>query len=90
VAASIHDATLTETHAGHHGQGRNLARDYGVSRRWVQKLLARYQAEGEAAFEPRSRRPLSSPQRTPSSVENAIIALRKELAEQDLEPPEDR
>jgi transposase len=31
------------------------ARDYGVSRRWVQKLVARYLAEGEAAFEPRSR-----------------------------------
>ena len=32
-----------------------VARDYGVSRRWVQKLVARYQAEGEAAFEPKSR-----------------------------------
>ena len=26
------------------------ARDYGVSRRWVQKLVARYLAEGEPAF----------------------------------------
>ena len=28
--------------------------DYGVSRSWVYELLARYRAEGEAAFEPRS------------------------------------
>ena len=26
-----------------------VARDYGVSRRWVQILVARYLAEGEAA-----------------------------------------
>ena len=32
-------------------------------RRWVQKLVARYRAEGEAAFEPRSRRPRSNPRR---------------------------
>jgi transposase len=34
-----------------------VARAYGVARSWVYTLLARYQAEGEAAFEPRSRRP---------------------------------
>ena len=33
-----------------------VAREYGLSRRWVQKLVARYRVEGEAAFEPRSRR----------------------------------
>ena len=38
-----------------------VARDYGVSRRWVQNLVARYLAEGDAAFEPRSRRPLTQP-----------------------------
>ena len=57
-----------------------VARDYGVSRRWVQKLTARYAAEGEAAFGPRSRRPRTSPQRTSQAVEDAIVALRKELA----------
>ena len=30
---------------------------YGVSESWIFELLARYKAEGEAAFEPRSRRP---------------------------------
>jgi transposase len=58
-----------------------VARDYGVSRRWVQKLVARYLAEGEAAFEPRSRRPHTSPQRTSQAVEDAIVAWRKRLTE---------
>jgi transposase len=34
-----------------------VAREYKVSRRWVQKLVARYDAEGEAGLAPRSRRP---------------------------------
>ena len=38
-----------------------VARDYGVSRVWVQKLVHRYQREGPAAFEPHSRRPHSNP-----------------------------
>ena len=58
-----------------------VARDYGVSRRWVQILVARYLAEGEAAFGPRSRRPHTSPLRTRQAVEDAIVALRKDLAE---------
>lgn len=33
-----------------------VARSYGVARSWVYTLLARHEAEGEAAFEPRSRR----------------------------------
>jgi transposase InsO family protein len=58
-----------------------VARDYGVSRRWVQVLVARYLAEGEAAFEPRSRRPHSNPRRITDEVEDAIVALRKQLVE---------
>jgi leucine-zipper of insertion element IS481 len=38
-----------------------VAKSCGVARSWACKLLARYQAEGEAAFEPRSRRPKTSP-----------------------------
>jgi Helix-turn-helix domain len=33
-----------------------VARDYQVSRRWVPELVRRYDAEGEAGLEPRSRR----------------------------------
>jgi len=34
-----------------------VARDYDVSRYWVQQLVKRYETEGAAAFEPHSRRP---------------------------------
>ena len=57
-----------------------VARSYGVSPGWVSKLVARYRAEGEAAFEPRSRRPKASPNATPSEVLDQIVALRESLA----------
>lgn len=66
------------------GEGRSkseVARDYGVSRRWVQILVQRFLVEGEAALDPRSRRPKRSPQRTPEALENEIVAVRKELDE---------
>jgi transposase InsO family protein len=58
-----------------------VARGYQVSRRWVQKLVARYDAEGEAAFTERSRRPHQSPQRVATTVEDEIVELRKWLTE---------
>jgi len=59
-----------------------VARAYGVSQGWVSRLVARYRAEGEAAFEPRSRRPKTSPRAIPHDVADLIIQLRKELAGQ--------
>jgi transposase len=56
-----------------------VARDYGVSRRWVITLVQRFLAEGEAGLQPRSRRPHRSPGRTAQAVEDEIIALRKDL-----------
>jgi len=56
-----------------------VAREYGVSRRWVIELVQRFEAEGEAGLLARSRRPRSSPHRTPDGVEDEIIAIRKEL-----------
>ena len=56
-----------------------VAREYGVARSWVYKLLARYRAEGEAAFEPRSRRPASSPSAIGPDAAELIVRLRKEL-----------
>jgi transposase InsO family protein len=61
------------------------ARAYGVSKGWVSKLLARYRAEGEAAFEPRSRRPHSSPAATGPEVVELIVAIRKDLAGRGLD-----
>jgi hypothetical protein len=55
-----------ESPAPHHRRHRRkapiseVAKSYGVARSWVYTLLARYQAEGEGAFEPRSRRPKTS------------------------------
>jgi transposase InsO family protein len=62
-----------------------VARDYGVSRRWVHELIKRFDAEGEDGLEPRSRRPLSSPHQSSVELEDEIVALRKTLAEQGLD-----
>jgi transposase InsO family protein len=61
------------------------ARRYGVSQGWISKLMARYRAEGEAAFEPRSRRPKTSPTAASAEAVELIIRLRKELAGQGLD-----
>ena len=41
---------------------------------WVSELVARYRAEGDAAFEPRSRRPHTSPRTTPAATVELIVA----------------
>ena len=62
-----------------------VARDYKVSRRWVHTLVKRYEAEGETGLEPRSRRPLRSPQQISVSLEDEIVELRKALSDQGLD-----
>jgi transposase InsO family protein len=62
-----------------------VARAYGVARSWVYALLARYQDEGEAAFEPRSRRPKTSPSAISREAAGLIVRLREELAGQGLD-----
>ena len=62
-----------------------VARAYGVSQGWVSRLVARYRAEGEAAFGPRSRRPKTSPAAISDATVELIVALRKELAGQGLD-----
>ncbi len=57
-----------------------VAATYGVSKGWVSKLIARYHAEGESAFEPRSRRPRTSPDALDESVVQLILELRRRLA----------
>ena len=59
-----------------------VAKDYGVARSWVYELLKRFKAEGEAAFEPRSRKPHSNPRKTPDQVEERILFWRKSLVDQ--------
>lgn len=62
-----------------------VARSYGVARSWIYALLERYWDEGEAAFEPRSRRPKTSPQAIPEVAVSLITELRKDLAGQGLD-----
>jgi transposase InsO family protein len=56
-----------------------VAARYGVHRSWVYKLKARHQADGDAAFEPRSRRPKTSPTAIPPATVALIVQLREQL-----------
>lgn len=62
-----------------------VAASYGLSRSWVYELLARYRAEGDAALEPRSRRPRTNPRATPPPVVELVLRLRRELSESGLD-----
>jgi transposase InsO family protein len=62
-----------------------VAREYGVARSWIYTLVGRYRAEGEAAFEARSRRPGTSPSAVGPDTVELITRLRKELAGQGLD-----
>lgn len=66
------------------GEAMNVSRvcrECGISRETFYKYVARYRVEGMAAFESRSTRPVTSPNKTPVEVEDAIVALRKQLAD---------
>jgi transposase InsO family protein len=56
-----------------------VAARYGVSKTLVHKLHHRWLIEGDAAFEARSRRPRSSPTRTPEPIRARVLQLRDEL-----------
>jgi transposase InsO family protein len=62
-----------------------LARAHGISRSWLFQLLARYRRGGYEAVEPCSRRPRSSPTKTPPDVVELILQLRTELREAGLD-----
>lgn len=61
------------------------ARLYDVSESFVSRLLARYRSEGDAAFEPRSRKPTNSPTRLTSETVELITNLRRQLVSQGLD-----
>jgi transposase InsO family protein len=68
------------------GQSQSeVARAYGVSQGWISRVMARYRAEGEAAFEPLSRAPKSSPGSTPSETVELVLRLRKQLDDAGLD-----
>jgi hypothetical protein len=56
-----------------------LARDHGITRRWIHKLVKRFKEGGYAALEPRSRRPKSCRHQVETQVQELIVKLRGEL-----------
>ena len=58
---------------------------YAVSKSWAYELLARYRAEGDAAFQPRSRRPKTSPTAISQATVELIVELRKKLTDAGLD-----
>jgi transposase InsO family protein len=70
---------LVEAHLKEGRSVASLARDHGLHRSWIYKLLQRYREEGEAGLAPRSRRPHTSPTQVSRELEERIVELRKEL-----------
>lgn len=56
---------------------RALCRQWGISPTTGYRWLERYRADGEAGLTERSRRPQTSPARTPPEMEAAVVALRQ-------------
>lgn len=61
------------------------ARRFGVSWRWVHTLVQRYEAGGQDALEPRSRRPATNPRTTPAAVRERVVTLRRTLTADHLD-----
>jgi transposase InsO family protein len=61
---------------------RRVCAGAGISRQTFYKYAARLEAEGMAGFEPRSRRPRSFPHAVSVEIEEVVVALRKDLADQ--------
>lgn len=57
----------------------------GVSRQFFYNQLARYRCGGLEGLEPKSRRPLSSPNSTSPEMQERIVKLRKELGDAGLD-----
>jgi transposase InsO family protein len=68
-----------------HQSPAEVAARYGIHRAWVYKLKARYEAEGETALEPRSRRPKTSPTALAPDVVDLIVGIRNELTDAGLD-----
>jgi transposase InsO family protein len=72
-------AAVTAHVAGERMNVSEVCRGSGVTRKTFYKWVERYRREGLAGLGERSSRPLSSPSRTPDTVEEAVVALRAEL-----------
>jgi transposase len=73
---------LVEAHVLEGRPVSELAAAHGVHRSWIYKLIARYQAGGYEALQPRSRRPRSCKHQTPVEVVDAVLKLRERLQQE--------
>jgi transposase InsO family protein len=60
---------------------KEVCEAHGVSRSWLYELIARYRQLGDDGLRPVSKRPHSSPTRVAPTMEDEIVALRKELTD---------
>jgi transposase InsO family protein len=60
---------------------KEVCESHDISRSWLYELIARYRVEGVDGLRPQSTRPHWSPTRVAASVEDEILALRKELTD---------
>jgi transposase InsO family protein len=63
----------------------DAAAEYGISRRHLHRLLARYREGGLEAIEPRSRRPKTTPIATSEKIRARVIELRAQLTADGLD-----
>ena len=63
----------------------SVARELSVSESTVSRWVARYRAEGDVAFEPKSRRPKTSPNRIDDDTIELICELRRTLTNDGLD-----
>ena len=63
-----------------------ICREMGCSKSWLYKWKNRYQAAEPAWSQERSRRPKTTPAKTPEAIEAAIIELRRTLLPEGSEP----
>ena len=62
-----------------HRSPSTLARDHGISRSWIYRLLQRFKEGGYASLEPGSRRPRSCSHQTGADVVANVLKLRDQL-----------
>ena len=74
-----HVIVLSITHQGLTKQ--QAATKYGVSIRWINTLLKRYEKDGLDGIKPKPKTPKTSPTKTPEATKNLILEIRYDLTQ---------
>jgi hypothetical protein len=62
----------------------SICASFGKTKRWLYKWVSRHTSDDSAWFEDQSRRPISSPNRTPAEIEKIVEMVRLNLYNKDL------